>query len=296
MQTIHKMDDFDGQKLLVLPDAQLHEIARYPLTSSLYITDIGFFPEARYHYRERPEGSQTTIFIYCVEGEGWIMLGQHKKIAVTPNTLLVIPAHTPHTYGADEANPWSIYWFHLKGDAVDEFVQAFTLTNYMIHIPTTQMVSLISFFDECYETLRYKGYSWRYHLYVSQVMRHFLASIALLQGEAPQEEKKNEYIEHSMQYMFNHIQSSITLADLAEHVHLSKPHFTHLFKEVTGYTPMEYFMRLKIQRACQYLDLTDYCIKEVSRNVGIQDPYYFSRVFRKIMRQSPSEYRKIKKG
>lgn len=72
--------------------------------------------------------------------------------------------------------------------------------------------------------------------------------------------------------------------------------FIHLFKQVTGYSPIDYYMRLKIQRACQYLDLTDYSVKEISKNVGIEDPYYFSRMFSKIMGQSPSDYRKRQKG
>jgi len=127
-------------------------------------------------------------------------------------------------------------------------------------------------------------------------MRHLLGSIALLRNETQQEGRKNEYIERSVHYMMRSIQASLTLDDLAEHVHLSKPHFIHLFKEVTGYTPIDYYMRLKIQQACYYLDLTDQTVKEVSRSVGMQDPYYFSRVFHKIMGLSPSEYREIKKG
>ncbi len=127
-------------------------------------------------------------------------------------------------------------------------------------------------------------------------MRHLLGSIVLLQNENAQGEKKKEYIERSMCYMFEHVHSSLTLEELAQHVHLSKPHFIHLFKQITGYAPIDYYMRLKIQQACQYLDLTEQSVKEVSRSVGIHDPYYFSRVFRKFMGRSPSEYRKIKKG
>jgi AraC-like DNA-binding protein len=118
----------------------------------------------------------------------------------------------------------------------------------------------------------------------------------LLQGEPRQDEMKNVYVERSIQYMVEHIQSSLTLDEMAHHIGLSKPHFVHLFKQVTRYSPIDYFLRLKIQRSCQYLDLTDYHIKEISKSIGIQDPYYFSRVFRKVMGQSPSEYRKTKRG
>jgi len=291
MQTIHKADGFEAQKLLVLPDKLLGDISHHPLMKSLYVTDIGFFPSARFHYRERPGGCDAAIFIYCVEGEGWVIFEKEEKVVVPANTLLVIPAHTPHIYGAAETDPWSIYWFHLQGEEVEAFIQCFMLSNSMLRIPTRQTINILNLFNTCYETLFYKGYSWRHTLFVSQVMKHLLSSIALLQNETPQEERKKEYIKRSIQYMICHVHTLITLEELANHVHLSKPHFIHLFKEVTGYTPIDYSMRLKVQQACTFLDLTDQSVKDVSKRVGIQDPYYFSRVFHKIVGQSPSEYR-----
>jgi AraC-like DNA-binding protein/mannose-6-phosphate isomerase-like protein (cupin superfamily) len=295
MQAIQKAEGFEAQKLIVFPDAFLEDVSRHPLVKPVYVTDIGFFPRAQYHYRERPDGCSTHIFIYCVEGEGWVILENNRKLPIYKNTLVVIPARTPHIYGAAEANPWSIYWFHLEGEAVQQFIQSFNMHKSTLYVPATEGVRIINLFEECYEILLYKGYSFKHYLYVSQAMRYLLGIIALLQGEASQDERKNVYIELSIQYMIEQIHTSLTLGELANHVNLSKPHFIHLFKQITGYSPIDYYLRLKIQRSCQYLDLTDQTIKTVSKNVGIQDPYYFSRVFRKIMGQSPSDYRKTKK-
>lgn len=296
MLAIHKAEGFEAQKIIVLPNTFLEDVSRHPLVKSLHVTDIGFFPHAQYHYMERPAGCDTHIFIYCVEGEGWVVFENNKKIPIRKNTILVIPAHMPHIYGATEADPWNIYWFHLKGEAVEQFIQSFDMYNSTIYVPVTQAVGIINLFDQCYETLLYKGYSFKHYLYVSQVLRYLLGILTLLHGESHPDERKNVYVERSIQYMFEHVQSSLTLNELADHVSLSKPHFIHLFKQITGYSPIEYYLRLKIQRACQYLDLTDCSVKEISKNIGIQDPYYFSRVFSKIMGQSPSDYRKTQKG
>ena len=295
MQTIQKAEGFEAQKLIVFPDAFLEDVSRHPLVKPVYVTDIGFFPHAQYHYRERPYGCSTHIFIYCVEGEGWVMLENNRKLPIYKNTLVVIPARTSHIYGAAEANPWSIYWFHLEGEAVQQFIQSFNMHKSTLYVPATEGVRIINLFEECYEILLYKGYSFKHYLYVSQAMRYLLGIIALFQGEASQDERKNVYIERSIQYMVEQMHSSLTLGELANHVNLSKPHFIHLFKQITGYSPIDYYLRLKIQRSCQYLDLTDQTIKTISKSVGIQDPYYFSRVFRKIIGQSPSDYRKTKK-
>ena len=293
--TIQKPEGFEDQRLLVLPEQQLKAITSHPLIEPLYVTDIGFFPNAQFHYRERPGGCEATIFIYCSEGEGWALLN-NQQITVPAQTLLVLPAHTPHVYGASAAHPWSIYWFHLQGHEVATMVQNLLLTNFTLRIPATETLPLLTLFEQCYETLFYKGHSWRHHFFASQVMRQVLGKLMLLQPTSGQDAKKQDYVERATSYMIQHLESVLTLDELAGAVHLSRPHLVHVFKEVTGTSPIDYYTRLKIQRACQYLDLTDLSIKEVARSVGIHDPYYFSRLFHKLMRQSPSEYRKVKKG
>lgn len=296
MQIIHKADGFDEQRLLVIPDIFLGQISQHPLVHPMLLTDIGFFPHALHHYRERANGCDAYIFIYCIDGEGWLIVNDEPQILIHRNTLVVIPASTPHIYGASKTDPWSIYWFHLKGDEVEQLVRSIDISNYTLHIPALQATKITHLFNECYETLLYKGYSFKHYLYVSLSMRHLLGMFLLLQEGAQQDDKKNKAIDSAIQYMLEHIQSSITLSDLAEHVGLSKPHFIHLFKQTTDYSPIDYCLHLKIQRSCLYLELTTTSIKEVGQRVGFQDPYYFSRLFHKIMGQSPTAYRQLKQN
>ena len=79
---------------------------------------------------------------------------------------------------------------------------------------------------------------------------------------------------------------------MAEEVRLSASHFSRLFAERTGHSPIDYFIQLKIQRACQLLNNSDWSIAEVAREMGFEDQFYFSRLFRKVMNMSPREYRK----
>jgi YesN/AraC family two-component response regulator len=59
---------------------------------------------------------------------------------------------------------------------------------------------------------------------------------------------------------------------------------------------MAHFTQLKIRQACRLLDLSSKPVKVVAIETGYSDPYYFSRVFKKIMGISPDRYRAIKKG
>ena len=83
----------------------------------------------------------------------------------------------------------------------------------------------------------------------------------------------------------------MSLEEIAKSVNLSSSHFSALFKKKTGFSPIEYYNHLKIQKACQYLLFTDLRVKEISYKLGINDPYYFSRLFSKVMGMAPNDYR-----
>jgi transcriptional regulator GlxA family with amidase domain len=103
-------------------------------------------------------------------------------------------------------------------------------------------------------------------------------------------------IDSVIQHMAAHCDGTLTLDELAAHANLSATHFSYLFKLKTGFAPIDYFLRMKMQKACRLLDMTDLAINEIASRLGFGDPYYFSRAFRKIMQMSPSEYRMVKKG
>ncbi|MDE6400970.1 MAG: helix-turn-helix domain-containing protein [Muribaculaceae bacterium] len=84
----------------------------------------------------------------------------------------------------------------------------------------------------------------------------------------------------------------ITLSQLSSYSGYSQSYLSSVFKERTGHSPLAYFNLLKVRHACQLLDSTDMKLNCICHMVGISDPYYFSRLFSKVMGMSPSSYRK----
>ena len=62
-------------------------------------------------------------------------------------------------------------------------------------------------------------------------------------------------------------------------------------KKKTGYAPIDYFIRLKIQKACELLETTDQQVGEMGYSLGYPDIDYFSRLFKKVVGLSPRQYR-----
>ena len=95
--------------------------------------------------------------------------------------------------------------------------------------------------------------------------------------------------------MQENTQHNLTLEQFATYFKYSPSHFSMLFQKETGVSPISYFLRLKIQRACQYIELTNLKLNEIATLLGFDEPAYFSRLFSKIMGMSPSEYRRKEK-
>lgn len=297
MDIIKKQDGFLSEKLIILPDNIISECAMHPLIRPLYITDIGFFPRMITHYHARPTGCEAHIVIYCIAGEGWVSLNGHKKQIMHKGSIMVIPAHMPHEYASSKTNPWTIYWFHMKGENASAFFEGIDQHAMPTHITVEKSTKIIELFNECYDLLE-RGYSLNRIIYVSQLACHLAGLIRFSQQQLNNKlsQHKKHDIELSLQFMTEHLEKNISLEELAERANLSVPHFSYLFKKTTGYSPIDYYLRLKIQLACQHLDLTEQSVKEISIRLGFKDPYYFSRIFKKIMWKSPSDYRNRQKG
>lgn len=99
-------------------------------------------------------------------------------------------------------------------------------------------------------------------------------------------------IADTLDYINEHISQNITLQMLADRIYLSKDRFSHLFKEIAGYSPIEYIIRKRINVACKLLLNSDMTIQEIASACNFCTAAYFSKTFAKYMKLTPSEYRK----
>jgi AraC-like DNA-binding protein len=85
--------------------------------------------------------------------------------------------------------------------------------------------------------------------------------------------------------------AQLSSADLAEKCGMSQTAFRQAFQKVTGRNPHQYFEQLRIERAAQALLQTERSINSIARAEGYDDPYHFSRVFKRVMGASPNQFR-----
>lgn len=289
-------DGFAGQHLVVVPPPVQRDAARHPLLRGLLVTDAGFFPQSAGHLVERPKGARTHLVISCLRGAGWVRTRIGERV-VRAGDLVWLRAEQAHAYGADEADPWTIAWVHFTGDEAEAWREHLGLApepaSVLAGVSGEGAADLK--LEQIYRTLE-QGYAVPQLVAAAALLRtvfSLAAQTALTQGPGRPAADRIAAVR-------DHLRETLTqphrLGELAAASGLSVPHFSALFRRHTGFAPIDYVIRQRIQRACRLLDTTTARIAVIAAEVGYEDPYYFTRCFRRVVGCSPRAYRRIPKG
>jgi len=288
-------EGFHGQHLVVLPSQVRRTAEKHPLLRGLLVTDAGVFPRAIDHRVSRPKGAPTTLLIFCTAGSGWARI-EGRRFDIAPGMLAWLPPKRAHEYGTTENAPWTIEWAHFTGDETDAWRELLQLPPEGGVVTVGPSIATDFQLGAVWKFLEL-GYSLANLVAASASLRTTLS--ALSQHRAHEHDaarSADERVAASIRWMQSHLAQSIRLEELAELAAVSIPHYCTLFKRQTGFAPIDWLIRLRIQRACQLLDTTSENVATIGARVGFSDPYYFTRCFRRIMGQPPREYRQVAKG
>ncbi|MDX1994086.1 MAG: AraC family transcriptional regulator [bacterium] len=97
----------------------------------------------------------------------------------------------------------------------------------------------------------------------------------------------NHELQWVIEYINTHFQRDLSLAEIANSAGFSVPHFSRLFRKATGYSPYQYLIRCRVQKAYALLKSHPYSISEVAQMVGFYDHSHLLRHFKRIYGVSP---------
>lgn len=288
-----KFTNYPGtRQMSVLPSLKVSQMCSHPLIASLWVTSIGYFPQARGHMYSRANGCREHIFIVCIKGHGWCVIDGERH-DLHPGQALIVPKAVPHSYGASNADPWSILWLHFDGNHAEQYVNILNSTReYVIPLGEDTLEAIPDLFEELGRAL-VTNFVLERMIYASQVLHYLLGRVFFFnRAFSPRPESTAIHnIDGIEVFLRKNISKTLTLDEIAEQAQMSKSHFSRVFKKHTNYSPMDYFIHLKMQHACTLLSNTQKSIREIALEAGYDDPYYFSRIFKRITRMSPTTYR-----
>lgn len=288
-------EGFPGQRSIVLPRPVVAAWLKGRPLIDMVPSDIGHYPKAQWHFVERGEGIDQSVLIFCQSGTGWARVAGN-TLRIRPGQVLVTPPGQPHAYGADPSDPWTIYWVHLDGDKVALLADLLELDPGEPVLHPGRDPAIPTLFEKMLSILG-RGYTADNLLSASTALAQLVTHLVVLRHRpANHDDSLDLRIRRVIETMQANLGSSLKVAELAREANLSSSHLAAVFKRRTGFTVLDFFIRLKIQRACFLLDTTDQSVKTIAADLGFDDPLYFSRCFRRVHDSSPTQYRALRKG
>lgn len=104
--------------------------------------------------------------------------------------------------------------------------------------------------------------------------------------------EKKELVEGITKYLNENYVQDISLYTLSKNMYLSPVYISKIFKEVMGDSPINYLIQIRLAKSKELLEDTKLSIKTISKMVGYDDPYYFSKLYKKYYGVSPNKTRK----
>jgi len=264
-------------------------------------TDVGMnrvLPGSPYppHREQHPESFRSVSvgrrinefqIVYIPFGEGTLESGTQRS-RIAPGSVFFLFPDVQHAYCPDPKTGWIEYWVGFTGPHFDTLLRNGIIgPDKPLYHPGYQ-ASLIATFRAIFDLAGTQAPL--YQLRICSEILKLLAEILSLERLAMQQDRGQVIVQQAKAFIEANIRSSFDLDSLGAALDISLPQMNEVFKSFTGMTPYQYCIHVKINRAKEILAAGETSVKEIAWQVGFEDPYYFSRLFKKKTGRCPSEW------
>jgi len=229
--------------------------------------------------------------IYLINGIGHYKMEIGTLSVDAGNIIIYRPWEEQDYYYLGNENA-ELYWIHFTGSHAEDLLSSLFEPKQRIY-----RVGINAEFIEIFESIIHESQIKKpgYHqvcigLFI-QLLSLFSRKISLLENE--DKISKSMHIENIIKIMHKEYQQNHPIEYYAEIANLSVYQFIRNFKKVTKLSPAKYIEKIRILKAKELLVDTDLTINEISDLIGYNDPFYFSRVFKKETNTTPTLFRNI---
>jgi AraC family transcriptional regulator len=241
-----------------------------------------------------------TVYMGAPSRQQSLLSGRNYNILQTAGNVAVISAATPLRSWYDEAEQDDIY-LHLEPDFIKQTAAGADLNPDKIEITTTldsRSPAIESMARMAFDELQRGTEAMASNLYADSLAN--MLAVQLLReyssDKMPPEKRyvnglTNKKLSLVLELIESDLSEDLPLRILAGTANLSEYHFLRMFKQSTGYTPHQYVLHQRIERAKELLKQTDMTITEIAYLLGFSTPAHFTHYFRRKTGITPSEAR-----
>ena len=227
--------------------------------------------------------------VYITRGSG-VFATAERSYDVTEGCAFMLFPGEFHRYSPDPDTGWDERWVGFRGAYPDKLVEEGILTSDQPLMEIGLDHHVVELFDRIVSIVRTQDPFFQARAGAAIVM--LLAELATHPERSRQTQDSSRIVEQARFALEENVYGTVDLSELSEKLGISTSHLTSVFRSYTGMTPYQYFIWMKINKAKEYLGSPDMSVKQIALDLGFQDPYYFSRLFKRKTGISPARWRR----
>ncbi len=258
----------------------------------LHLQEVGELKALKPHISSRKD-LLSFLFFIVTKGSG-SLLYDGQSYCLRAGDCVFIDCRRPYAQGSSEDDLWSLQWIHFYGSSMNGIYEKYVERGGRPVFAPKEPEAFCSLLGELLSTASTEDY-----IRDMRINEKITGLLTLIMAESWHPESglhagaKKKSLQYVKAYLEEHYRERITLDRLAGQFYLNKFYLARTFKEQFGSTVLGYLDQVRITRAKQLLRFSDLTVEAVGQEVGIGEPGYFSRVFKKVEGISPGEYRRM---
>lgn len=233
---------------------------------------------------DNPGGREDFYLLYVLKGSMKVPLDQAVHTA-GPGTVLLFPPHYRYRYSYRGAEPLLYFFVHFTGSYAEQLLRECGFSPLPCLIQTKNQAQISEQFHRLFEEFETP------EPFRKKILACVLEQLILTVAQSAYATKEEQPLERSMGMIHASYQQKLSIPMLAQLENLSNSHYIALFRQQNGVSPNAYIIGLRMQNACELLHNTDMSVKQIGIQVGYEDPFFFSKLFKRHMGMSPQKYR-----
>lgn len=216
----------------------------------------------------------------------------HRIISAEEGDVIIINSNELHSGSCDTGSLEAIVIIFQ----MDSFSRELVYQNVLFQVLIENDLWLRELFSTIYKENEKKeiGYKLVCKGMLFELIAYLVRNYAVLNLSEKENLKRKQDLERLntvLKYIALHYDEKISVARLAEIMHVSESRFGHLFKESVGISPLNYINEFRLKKALPLLRKQELNVSEIAMEVGFDDMNHFGRLFKKYYGTTPTEMR-----
>jgi len=267
-------------------DKNCHLAVRPSTISDLWVSNCGYMPTKR-QWIHHPFKIHAIGFL--ASGRGTYQVDGGEIHALEPGCMFTVYPGPRFDYGAPEGKSWEEYYVCLMGSGVQRLIDPGWFPVDGRVYPLSNTGTIVELYRELLRAASCERSGDADRAVV--IVERLLLEMFFNRRTAHTPLSSSKPIEEVLNYCQRNVAESIEFETLAQEHAMSYSLLRQRVREMTGLPPAQYLTSLRCDAARKLLSDTDLPIKQIGTRVGIDDPYTFSRVFKRHVGVSPQNYR-----